>query len=164
MFKKIEIWILYLSLILLTFAGLAFGTLVSQEERDETKKGNFDISFLSEPAAYIARIPEQLLRLILAPNPFKINDNVFYSERDFFQQKPGFSGATNLEETYLLLSRYNGELNEGVVELRDLQNFNLLHSWNPDINAFNDLVDKNGEFKNLERDSNNQRFILFHPQ
>ena len=109
---------MYLSIIILILAGLVFGTLVSQEERKETKKGNIDISFISQPTAvYIARLPEQVIKIFLAPNPFKINDNIFYGQRDFFQEKGGFNGETNLEETYLLLSRYDGILGEGVVEL-----------------------------------------------
>ena len=55
------------------------------------------------------------------------------------------------------------DLREGIVELVDLRNFKVLHTWNPDIDEFNDLVEQVDEFKFLERDSNNNRFMLIHP-
>ena len=39
-----------------------------------------------------------------------------------------------------------------------------MHTWNPDIDAFNDIVEKVDEFKYLERDSNNKRSKQHHPK
>ena len=39
-----------------------------------------------------------------------------------------------------------------------------MHTWNPDIDKFNDLVDQVDEFKYLDRDDNNSRKILKHPK
>ena len=55
-------------------------------------------------------------------------------------------------------------MQEGIVELVDLSNFEVIHTWNPDINAFNDLVEQVNEFKYLNRDFNNSRHILRHPK
>ena len=44
MFKKIEIWILYL-VILLSLLAIGFGVLVRQEIEGITKAGSIDISF-----------------------------------------------------------------------------------------------------------------------
>ena len=82
MFKKIEIWILYLTILLSILFALVFGVLVRQEIEGLTKKGSIDISFLSKPATYIARLPEQIIRLLLNSNPNKIND-FWYDDRDF---------------------------------------------------------------------------------
>ena len=161
MFKKIEIWILYLTILLSILFALVFGVLVRQEIEGLTKKGSIDISFLSKPATYIARLPEQIIRLLLKSNPNKIND-FWDDDRDFYDQD-GFRGTPNSEESYLLLSRYDGDLQEGVVELVDLTNFEVLHTWNPDIDAFNDLIEQVNEFKYLKRDSNNFRVIPAFP-
>ena len=83
---------------------------------------------------------------------------------DNFPNLDGFDGTPNSEESYLLLSRYDGDLQEGVLELVDLRNFEILHTWNPDIDAFNSLVNKLDKFKYLERDFNNSRFVIRHPQ
>ena len=162
MFKKIEIWILYLTILLSILLAIGFGVLVRQEIEGITKKGNIDISFLSKPAAYIARLPERLLKVTLKTNANRVNDP-WDDEREFFKQD-GFDGTPNFEESYLLLSRYDGDLQEGVVELVDLRNFEILHTWNPDIDAFNDLVEQVDEFEYLERDENNLRSRLLHPK
>ena len=55
-------------------------------------------------------------------------------------------------------------MKEGIVELVDLTNFKILHTWNPDINSFNKLISKIDEFKYMERDQNNSRQLLTHPK
>ena len=160
MFKKIEIWILYLTILLSILFAIGFGVLVRQEIEGITKKGNWDISFLSKPAAYIARIPEKLL-ISLVSSELVVN-NPWKEDRTFYKQD-GFDGIPNIEESYLLLSRYDGDLQEGIVELIDLTNFEVLHTWNPDIDAFNDLVEQVDEFEYLKRDGNNKRSMLMHP-
>lgn len=160
MFKKIEIWILYLVIILSTLFALVFGVLVRQEIEGITKKGPIDISFVSKPAAYIARLPEQFLRTLTESNPLMINVSSV-KQKNFFNQD-GFSGKPNSFKSYLILSRYDGDLEEGVVELFDLTNFELLHTWNPDIDRFNSLVEQDDEFKYLNRDNNNYRNVQRH--
>ena len=161
MFKKIEIWVLYLVILFSLLFAIGFGTLVRQEIEGVTKNGSIDISFLSKPAAYIARLPEQLV-MLLTSSDFVIND-AWKEDRHFYNQD-GFNGTPNSEESYILLSKYDGNLKEGVVELVDLRNFEVLHTWNPDIDAFNDLVVKVDEFKYLERDKNNKRTGMVHPK
>jgi len=161
MFKKIEIWILYLTILFSILFAIGFGVLVRQGIEGNTKTENFDISFLTRPAVYIARIPEKLLISILKNNANRINDP-WDNAREFYKYG-GFNGTPNSEESYLLLSRYDHDLNESVVELVDLTNFQILHTWNPDIDRFNDLVKKIDEFKYLQRDANNNRSRIFHP-
>ena len=74
MFKKIEIWILYLVILFSILFAIGFGVLVRQEIEGITKAGSIDISFLSKPAAYIARLPEQVVVAILKSNPLRVND------------------------------------------------------------------------------------------
>ena len=168
MFKKVEIWILYLVVLLGIPFTLFFGVLVRQETEGITKKGNVDISFLTKPAASITRIPEQLIRKLLKPNPNIANSKKTRVDENLLANKyrnttNGFNGTPNSSKSYLLLSRYNGDLNEGIVELIDLMNFQVLHTWNPDIDDFNNSVKKVDEFKYLNRDRNNSRIILRHP-
>jgi hypothetical protein len=161
MFKKIEIWILYLTIFLSLLFIFIFGVLVRQEIEGITKFGSIDISFISEPSAYLARLPESVLKQILKKNPLLVNDP-WDENRDFYQQD-GFVGESVDEELYMLLSRYSGDLSEGIVELIDLRNFEVLHTWNPDIDKFNSLINQVGEFQYITRDSNNYRARLIHP-
>ena len=149
MFRKIEIWILYLTILLSILFAIGFGILVRQELDGGIKAG-----WVSKTALTIVEIPVSLKRLFV--NHLRVEDR--------FPNLDAFDGVPNKKESYLLLSRYDGNLQEGVVELVDLTNFEVLYSWNPDIDGFNDLVTKVGQFKYLERDMNNSRQVLLHPK
>ena len=150
MFKKIEIWILYLLILVSILFAVGFGVLVRQELVGDIKMG-----WVSKTALTLAEIPVNLIRILRGGNLIV---------EDRFPSLDGFDGTYNSEESYLLLSRYDGDLKEGIVELIDLTNFEVLHTWNPDIDAFNDLVKHDYEFKYLKRDNNNSRQILLHPK
>ena len=150
MFKKIEIWVLYLVILFSILFAVGFGVLVRQELVGSIKAG-----WISKTALTLAEIPVNIRELL--------QGGVLVVE-DRFPNLDGFDGTPNTEEAYLLLSRYDGDLQEGVVELVDLTNFEVLHTWNPDIDAFNNLVEQVDEFKFLERDNNNQREILTNPK
>ena len=51
-----------------------------------------------------------------------------------------------------------------MIELVNLTNFKIEHTWNPDIDLFNNDIKKEGVFKYLNRDQNNARARLHHPQ
>ena len=148
MFKKIEIWILYLVLLLGIPVTISFGVLVRQELNGSTKLGR-----VSKTALFLAEIPAKIKGI---SKGLKVEDR--------FPNLDGFKGNPNLNQSYLLLSRYQGDLKEGIVELIDLRNFKVLHTWNPDLDEFNKLVEKIDEFKFLNRDKNNSRQILGHPK
>tara|TARA_B100001123_G_C15230615_1_gene995007 strand:+ start:102 stop:1472 length:1371 start_codon:yes stop_codon:yes gene_type:complete len=151
MFKKIEIWILYLTIFLGILFAIFFGTLVRQELVSSTKAG-----WVSKSALFLAEIPSNFKRIVAGSmTDLRLEDR--------FPSLDGFNGDPNIEESYLLLSRYDGDINQGVVELIDLNNFEILHTWNPDIDEFNLSVPKNDEFKHLSRDNNDAREILYHP-
>jgi len=152
MFKKIEIWILYLTILLSILFAIGFGVLVRQELVGSIKAG-----WISKIALTLAEIPVNAKKILEGPS----GD---LSREDRFPSLDGFNGTPNLEESYLLLSKYDGDLQEGLVELVDLRTFEILHTWNPDIDAFNDLVEQIDEFNNLQRDNNNFRYILRHPK
>ena len=154
MFKKIEIWILYLVVFLGIPLSIGFGVLVRQELEGETKFGK-----VSKTALFLAEMPVTIKKFVLDA-VLNVND---LSVEDRFPLLDGFSGTPNSYESYLLLSRYDGDLKEGIVELVDLRNFKVLHTWNPDIDEFNKAID-NDEFKYLKRDDYDSRKVLYHPK
>jgi hypothetical protein len=152
MFKKIEIWVLYLIILLSILFAIGFGVLVRQELVGSIKAG-----WISKTALTLAETPVNLKRILQGPG-------YDLTTEDRFPNIDSFNGTPNSDETYLLLSRYDGDSQEGVVELVDLTKFEVLHTWNPDIDAFNQLVDQTGDFKHLHRDKNNSRVNLIHPK
>ena len=162
MFKKLEAWILYLTILTGLLFSIFFGLLVYQEIQAKQWMGmanngrtNPTFPFLSKTAVFLVEIPVNL-KIILAGNKHIVKDR--------FPEVSGFVGKGTDEEMYLLLSRYDGDLEEGVVELVDLRTFKILHTWNPDIDLFNSLIDTSRkEFENLKRDNNNKRNLLYSP-
>ena len=152
MFKKIEIWILYLTILFSILFAIGFGVLVRQELVGSIKAG-----WVSKTALTLAEIPVNIKIILQSPS-------YDLTLEDRFPNIDGFNGTPNAEEAYLLLSRYDNNLQEGVVELIDLRNFEILHIWNPDIDLFNEVVEQVDEFKYLYRDKNNQRNRLIHPK
>ena len=148
MFKKVEIWVLYLTIWISVVVAIGFGILVRQELIGTAKLG-----VLSTAALFLAEIPMNLRKVYL------ISDSLG-ELHDRFPKLDGFDGQLSEDEKYLLLARYNGDLRDGIVELVDLRTFEVIHTWNPDINLFNGLVEKKGEFKYLDRDKNNSRALL----
>ncbi len=152
MFKKIEIWVLYLVLLFSILFAVGFGVLVRQELVGSIKAG-----WISKSALTLAEIPMNMKKILKS-------QSADLEVEDRFPNLDGFNGTPNDEELYLLLSRYDGDLEEGILELVDLKNFEVKHVWNPDIDAFNDLVEQVDDFKYLTRDSNEKRFTLMHPK
>ena len=150
MFKKIEIWILYLVVLLGIPLTIGFGILVRHEIRGGNRFGP-----VSELALFLTEIPIKARDLLKSKSDLEVQDR--------FPSLDGFNGTPNSSESYLLLSRYDGDLKEGIVELIDLTNFEVLHTWNPDIDGFNRLTKYVDEFKYLKRDSNNSRMVLNNP-
>ena len=153
MFKKIEIWILYLTVLLGIPITIAFGVLVRQEMEGSIKLGMF-----SKTALFLAEIPVNIRKTII------FQRNLALRVEDRFPSLDGFKGIPNSQESYLLLSRYDGDLQDGIVELVDLTNFQVLHTWNPNLDQINKFVNKNLEFRYLDRDHKNSRARLFHPK
>ena len=157
MFKKIEIWILYLTILLSILFAIVFGGLVRHEMLGGGGLKSIGLGWVSKTALFFAEIPSNAKRILLD------NDNGNLLE-DRFSSLDGFNGTPNSQESFLLLSRYDGNLNESVVELVDLKSFDILHTWNPDIDAFNQLIEQTDDFEHLNRDKNNSRSNLIHPK
>lgn len=118
------------------------------------------ITPLSKVVVFLSEIPHNLKYMkshdVRTPNRTRENR---------FGSLSGFIGDANEKEKYLLLSRYDGDIEESVVELVDLQSFDILHTWTPDINSFFEKVDKvKGEkWEYLDRDRSDNRIQLIHP-
>ena len=105
MFKKIEIWILYLVVLLGIPLTISFGVLVRHEILGGTRFGR-----VSKTALFLAEIPLNIKKAL----------NYDLQVEDRFPLINGFDGTPNSSESYLLLSRFDGDSKEGIVELVDL--------------------------------------------
>ena len=149
MFRKIEIWILYLTILLSILFAIGFGVLVRQDEV-EGKSG-----VISRGVVFLAEIPLNLKKYL--------GFDLLTNEQRFFGIK-GFHGKPLEEETYLLLSKYDGDRKRSVVELIDLRSFEVMKTWLPDIKQINSLVDNSRpEFNNIQIKRHAERYLMVHP-
>ena len=89
------------------------------------------------------------------------NIEKFFSSSDLsvesrFGNKKGliiYNKNFNYEKKYLLLSRYDGDLERSLVELIDLNTGKIIHSWKPDIDFILKKIKKN-ELIQFDRDHN----------
>ena len=81
MFKKIEVWILYLTIIIGIIVVLGFGILVRQELEGSSKFG-----FLSRYALNLSRIPANIKWILSSKrtDPFKVPGK--HSEKPVFNK------------------------------------------------------------------------------
>jgi len=142
-FKKIEIWILLLIIIFFILFTILFGSLVLR----------------SEGARNIAMIPENLKKIfsdeldIGRKNRFNDKSGLIFHNKKF-QYKKNF---------HLLLTRYDGDQKKSLVELINLKNGKIIHTWEPNINFINSKSKISNEFVKLNRDHNKNRYQIIHP-
>ena len=152
MFKKVEIWVLYLVVFFGILFAIGFGTLVRQELIGNTKAG-----YISKFALFLAEIPINTKKILTSSSDLQLQDR-------FQELSSGFTGEKLNFPSFLLISRFDGDNRDGVVELVNLQSFEIIHKWNVDLDAINsNIKNTNGQFAYLKRDNNDRRSMLHHP-
>ena len=151
---QIELWVLCLAGVLLFIGLVGFGSLVRHEILASVSR----LPILSSAALFIAEIPANL-QTIIRGQTFDLR-----TIEQRFPNVSGFQGKPLEKETYLLLSKYDGNTKKSVVELVDLRSFEVKETWHPDLNQINELVDTSqSEFQYLERDHNANKYLIIHP-
>ena len=81
------------------------------------------------------------------------------------KNKPKFKRFINSQRKELLiLPRYDGNKSRSVVEIIDLNNFEVLHTYEHDITAMNNLIDTTKrEHKRIKIDNSEIRFRYWNP-
>jgi len=154
-FRKIEVWVLCLVVILGLAGAIAFATLVAYTLRGGTKAGA-----LGEAAVAVASIPDYLARLGRETEFFRAPEGTHPGKAGFdFSYPPGARPGAG----YLLLSRYDGDDGRAYVELVDLDAQELLHRWAPDIDAINARSDLDSPSVDLARDRGLASYLMRHP-
>ena len=130
-----------------------FGVLVDQISRHCSYP-------ISKFALFLAEIPMNIKKIFhVAKDP-----GVDLGVGKRFKNKNGFAGSFNQKNYFLLLSRYDGDISESVVELISLENQEVIQRWNPDIKYINSLIDqKREEYLLLERDFHENRYKIHSP-
>ena len=157
MFKKIEIWIV--GLIVLFFILLIL--FVSGVLRDAYLGKNKTPEFLRKNFLTMAEIPKNIYHVI---NHFRGRDINAPPKLQKHKDKKKFEQfIPNKRNALLLLSRYDHSISRTVVDLVDLNNFEVIHTYNHDIAEMNAKVQNIEEFPMLFIDHSPIRFRYSHP-
>ncbi len=126
--------------------------------------GGTNYQFLQKAVMFIAEIPFNIKYMIkrnsISSDVIIPINNIIYENTKVFDKKLAVPPSKNL----ILVSRHDGDLGRSVVELRDLNTFEVLHSYKPNIEEIYKKIDSSvEEFKILKRDKGVNRFFIWHP-
>jgi len=158
-FKKFFTFRIFLLILLFVIWSALFGSLLKHHYEDGE---NFQ--FLQKIAVTIAKIPntaEDMIKLIIEgknPNPNKPPILTKHKDKKRFEQF-----IPNKRNALLVLPRYDHSISRSVVDIVDLNNFEVIHTYKHDIAEMNDQVTNTEEFPRIKIDNATIRFLYFHP-
>lgn len=157
MFKKIEIWVV--GLIVIFFILIII--FVSGVLRDAYLGKNRSPEFLRKNLIIVSEIPKNIFNLIKHLKGENINSPPKLKKH---KNKKRFNQFIQKKRNALLiLPRYDHSQNRSVVDIIDLNNFKLIHTYKHDINEMNSKVKNFKEFPRLNIDNSPIRFRYIHP-
>ena len=153
--KKFFTYPVFVVLFLSFIVMMGFGAVVKYHY-DGGKK----FQFLQKPVMLIASVPINIRFMIkyktinldkLRPEPKHNGKQRF---KKFIKEK---------RSALLILPRYDVSLGRAVVDIIDLNNFEVIHTYKHDIKEMNNLVTNTKEFPRLKIDNSPTRFHYQHP-
>ncbi|AZV78025.1 hypothetical protein EBB79_09055 [Parasedimentitalea marina] len=125
-FRKIELWVVGLLLVMAAIGMLVFGAIVY-----DTTSGKARFGKLGEVAVLIAKTPWTFEKVVNEDNRVQSTDpNRFDGAGGWRIRQEGLPEDIS---GYLLLSRHDGDQSRHVIELYDLTDLSLVHQWWPDV-------------------------------
>ena len=155
MFKKFFTYPIFLVLFLSFIGVMGFGAIV---------KYNYDggekYQFLQKPVMFIVEVPINIRKMIKLRtlNLNKIQPLTKHKDKKRFEQF-----IENKRNALLVLPRYEHSLSRSVVDIIDLNNFKVIHTYKHDIDEMNNKVTNTKEFPRQKIDMSPIRFIYQSP-
>jgi len=156
--KKVSLNFIFVILIISFVGSILFGAILKHHYTGGTRFEN-----LQKVAVFFAKIPHNMKYIIVNKTltghlVLPLNEQT-YDDQKFFDKKLNSS-----RNELILISRQDGDLGKSIVEIRDLNTFEVLHSYLPDIQKIYEKTDlTKEEFKYLYRDRGLKRFYMWHP-
>lgn len=115
-------------------------------------------------ATFLASIPSNIKYIfnydtITGDIIIPVVDEKFVNEKIFEKKIENYNS-----NQIILVSRHDGNIGRSIVEIRDINNFEILHSYTPDINELYSSIDLTiKRNQDLKKDRGLNRFYLQHP-
>ena len=155
MFKKFFTYPVFLVLFLSVIGAMGFGAIV---------KYNYDggekYQFLQKPVMLISSFPSNIRKMIKnrSLNLDKPRHLIKHKDKKRFEQF-----IENKRNALLVSPRYEHSLSRSVVDIVDLNNFEIIHTYKHGINEMNNKVTNTKEFPRQKIDNSPIRFKYRHP-
>ena len=159
MFKNFFTYPVFLVLFLSFIGAMGFGAIVKCNYVGNCD-GNKIYKFLQKPVMFIASVPVNIRKIIKfrtfnLDKPQKLTK---HKDKKRFEQF-----IPNKRNALLVLPRYDHSLSRSVVDIVDLNNFEVIHTYKHDIAEMNDQVTNTKEFPRIKIDNSPIRFLYRHP-
>ena len=155
MFKKFFTYPIFLVLFLSFVGAIGFGSLLRHHHL-----GGERFQSLQNIAVTISEIPTNARNMIDSKSLNLNKPQILKKHKD---KKRFEQYIENKRNALLVLSRYDHSLSRSVVDIIDLNNFEIIHAYKHDIDEMNDQIKNTKEFPRLKIDSSQVRFRYFHP-
>jgi hypothetical protein len=159
MFKKFFTYPVFVVLFLSFIGVMGFGAIVKYHY-----DGGENYQFIQKPVMLIAEVPLNVREMIKyrSLNLSKLRNGIpkllKHKDKKRFEQFIG-----NKRNALLVLPRYDHSLSRSVVDIIDLNNFEVIHTYKHDIAAMNAQVTNKKEFPRIKIDNSLIRFKYGHP-
>ena len=150
MFKRIFTYPVFLKILLFIIWSVLFGSLLKHHYT-----GGKNFQSLQKIAVIVAEIPNIAEDMIKGKtlNPNKPRTLTKHKDKKRFEQF-----IENKRNALLVLPRYDYSLSRSVVDIVDLNNFKVIHTYKHDIDEMNNQVKNIEEFPRLKIDNSPIRF------
>ncbi|MDC0429789.1 arylsulfotransferase family protein, partial [Candidatus Pelagibacter sp.] len=155
MIKKFFTYPVFLILILSIIGLLLFGSLLRHHYL-----GGERLQSLQKIAVTIAEVPMNINNMIRSRSLNSDKPLILKKHKD---KKRFEQFIENKRNALLILPRYEHSLSRSVVDIIDLNNFEIIHTYKNDIDQMNNQVTNTEEFPNLEINHSSIRFKYLHP-
>jgi hypothetical protein len=125
LFATLEVWAVLLILLLMSLGTIAFGFLVLDGTRSESRFGA-----VSDAAVSVAEIPDTVQAMLDPPDRVRIWNSARFASKPTGWSTP--RAAMPEISGYILFSHYDGTIRRHKVELVSMQDWQTKHTWMPD--------------------------------
>ncbi|MCA8878696.1 MAG: hypothetical protein KDA73_01815 [Rhodobacteraceae bacterium] len=160
LFSRVEVWLVGLILLVALVGAFIYGALVKYAVDHPGAAGP-----VGEAAITVADLPveaKNAMDQLVAGQKVSL---LAYDQR--FDGQTGFTYSylpgSRPQAGYLLLSRYDGDASQSVVELVDLNSQQILHRWQPDFAEIRKLFDVKAALPDSNWNDPAERVRLIHP-
>ena len=133
--RKVSLNFVFVILIISFVASILFGALLRHHYKGGPKFKN-----LQKVAVFFAEIPHNnqfiIKNVTLEEDTITPVNKRTHDDKKFFDKKLNSS-----RDELILISRLDGDLKRSIVEIRDLNTFEVLHSYFPDIQKIYEKID-----------------------